>query len=102
MKRAFYTSTVDKEFEHTMLYKSEEDRERFMEYCQLYHSLGELGFGTLRLGESSGTKRMLYLFFLLLQPMNVPYAWSLFVAAVFSSVAQKTKSERNNRIVNFL
>ena len=47
MKRKFYTENIDKDFEKTMMYKSDDDRTNFMEYCQLYNSLGELGFSTL-------------------------------------------------------
>lgn len=75
-----------------------------MEYCQLYNGLGELGFYGLNLEQSSvgGTKRILYLFFLLLQPMNVPYAWTLFVFAVLSSIFQRSKQKSSGQLLNFL
>ena len=44
LKRKFYTENVDKEFEDVVKNKTEEDRVEFMTYCQLYNSLGELGF----------------------------------------------------------
>ena len=33
MKRKFYTENVDKEFEKIMIYRSDDDRKNFMEYC---------------------------------------------------------------------
>jgi hypothetical protein len=47
MKRKFYSENIEKNFENTMIYKSENDRDNFMLYCQLFNSLGELGFPTI-------------------------------------------------------
>lgn len=92
MKRKFYQENVDKDFEHDFLYKSEEEKQDFMLYCTLYTALGEIGFPQL---QSSGnpinnSKRILYLMFLVFQPMNVPYSWSLFFFAAVLSLLQKS------------
>ena len=51
-----------------MTYKSEEDREDFMKFCQLYSALGEVGFPAFdqHKGILNQTKRVLYFMFLML------------------------------------
>lgn len=93
LKRKFYCENVDKEFEEVVKNKTEEDRVEFMTYCQLYNSLGELGFPAFLNASSkiTNTKRTMYLLYVLLAPMNVPYAWSLFFIASFMSLLERNQ-----------
>jgi hypothetical protein len=80
---------VEKDFETVMTYKSEQDREDFMKFCQLYSALGEVGFPAFDQKEDgilTQTKRVLYFMFLMLQPIKVPYAWLLYLVAAILSV----------------
>ena len=73
-----------------------------MTYCQLYNSLGELGFPAFLNASSkiTNTKRTMYLLYVLLAPMNVPYAWSLFFIASFMSLLERNQVIGNGPQVN--
>lgn len=76
-----------------------------MLFCQLFNSLGELGFSVIDEKENSSgeMKRMLYLLWLMLQPMNVPYAWSLFAFAVLQSLLMpNTRNRQSSRVMQIV
>lgn len=65
----------------------------FQEYCQYFNALGVIGYQPPS-NESSvmtETKQSMYLFYLMLYPMNVPYSWSLFFIAAMISFAQRNQ-----------
>jgi hypothetical protein len=70
-----------------------------MTYCQLYSSLGEVGFPQLLESSSAitNTKRIFYLLFLILEPMSVPYSWSLFLIAAIVSVFTKLVDPKDKK-----
>lgn len=87
MKRKFYQENVDKDFEKVVGTETEEERQEFQKYCTLYNALGELGFPTLLEDQSNvmSMKRTMYLMFVLLKPMNIPWSGGLFfLGAVIS------------------
>ena len=90
---------MDKDFETVMKYQSDQDRTDFMAYCQLYSSLGEVGFPQLQEVSSAltNTKRIFYFLFLILEPMAVPYSWSLFLMAAIMSVASRFIDPQNKK-----
>jgi hypothetical protein len=88
LKRKYYVDNVEKDFEDVMVYKTDEDKDQFMKFCQLYNALGELGFQAIKEKESKITtaKRMLYLGFMVFRPMNVPNSWFLLFLAILISI----------------
>ena len=106
MKRKFYQENVDKEFEKVVGTENEEERVSFQRYCQLYNALGELGFPTLL--DDSGTvttiKRLMYLLFLILKPMNIPWSGCLFFLGALLSLLQRNGyiGDKPNLGVGFL
>jgi hypothetical protein len=93
MKRKFYCENIDKDFAAIVETKNEAEMREFQQYCQYYNALGSVGY-TAPNSEPSAlleTKQYLYLFYLTLYPMNVPYSWSLFLAAACISLVQKNQ-----------
>ena len=92
MKRSFYNTKVDPDFEKTVESKDKADMEDFNKYCHLFNHLGELGYAD----ESSDydrmtllCRRLLHLVYLLLLPMNLPFAWALPLLSSLSYVLFK-------------
>ena len=86
MKRAYYGSQVDKEFEQNFEFENETKRSEYFEYCSLYS-----GFGTTsRKSSARRFKQIFYFLFLLALPLRIPYTPVFFlVAAVFSIFEKK-------------
>ena len=63
----------------------------FQEYCQYFNALGVIGYQppSTETNLITETKQYMYLFYLMLYPMNVPYSWSLFFIAAMISFAQR-------------
>jgi hypothetical protein len=74
LKRGFYTTKVDTEFEKTLGNASEDELKEFNKYCTLFSGLGSLGFARERKWFEVMFKYMHLAYFLLL-PMNIPYTW---------------------------
>ena len=85
MKRKFYQENIDNEFEKVVETKTQEDMKEFQRYCQFYNALGALGYAKDIDSVFTDTKQYMYLLYLMLYPMNVPYSWSLFFIAAMIS-----------------
>lgn len=93
MKRKFYCENIDKDFAKIVETKNQEEMKEFQEYCQYFNALGAIGYQPPSWEPSvfTETKQYMYLFYLMLYPMNVPYSWSLFFVAAMISFAQRNQ-----------
>lgn len=93
MKRKFYCENIDKEFTSVVETKNQEEMKEFQQYCQYFNALGAIGYQVPSKDSSvfTETKQYMYLFYLMLYPMNVPYSWSLFFIAAAISFAQRNQ-----------
>ena len=69
------------------------DQEDFRIHCKLYNALGNLGFPTFVKDDSSISqfKGILYLFYLLMVPLNLFFAQVVFAFAVLTSFLQRNR-----------
>lgn len=87
MKRAYYNSQVDKDFEKTFDFKSEEERNEYFEYCAMYSSFGK---GEIVKSRARSLKQIFYFLFLLALPLRIPYTSLIFMTAAILSIFEKT------------
>ena len=69
MKRAYYGSQVDKEFEKNFDFENEEKRNYYFQYCGMYGSFGKRDKGSW----ARKYKQIFYFLFLLALPLRIPY-----------------------------
>ena len=103
LKRGYYASQVDKEFEKTFeSFKNEDERHKYFEYCAMYsQSFGKMYQSQRCAKEGSGQvarsiKQTFYFMFLLAFPLNIPYTPLLFLIAALCSVFERGKVAGKN------
>ncbi len=85
MKRAYYSSQVNKDFEKTFDFSTEEDRNDYFEYCGLYSNFGKTGRNTW----ARKYKQNFYFLFLLAFPLRIPFTPVFFLIAALLSIFEK-------------
>lgn len=85
IKRAYYTTEVDKDFDTYYHFNNDEERKQYLEYCTMHNSFRNIN-------RKSGARRMkqiFYFLFLLALPLRIPFTPLLFLAAAIFSVFEK-------------
>lgn len=86
MKRGYYSTKVDKEFEKAFEFEIEEEKAAYFQYVALYTYFAN---GVKLASRERSLKQIFYFLFLLALPLRIPYTPVFYLVACVLSVFEK-------------